>query len=67
MITKKEAEKLFLYCLEELRLIIENPYQNDALIERLSTVKNKLQNLYEKLLLKGEGNPKMLLQIGDIG
>ena len=65
MITKKEAEKLFLYCLEELRLIIENPYQNNDLIERLSTVKNNLQTLYEQLLLKGEGNPKMPHQIGD--
>lgn len=28
MITKEESEKLFLYCLEELRLIIEHPYEN---------------------------------------
>ena len=65
MITKKETEKLFLYCLEELRLIIENPYQNDALIERLFTVKSNLHTLYEQLLLKGDGDPKMLHQIGD--
>ena len=39
MITKKEAEKLILYCLEELRLLTEKPYENDALTERLSTIK----------------------------
>jgi hypothetical protein len=65
MITKKEAEKLFLYCLEELRLLIENPYQNYALIERLSTVKNNLQILYEQLFLKREVNTKKPIQIGD--
>jgi len=35
MITKEESEKLYLYCLEELRLIIEHPYENDAKTEVL--------------------------------
>ena len=50
MITKEESEKLFLYCLEELRLIIEYPYENDALTERLATIKNKLETLFQNTL-----------------
>jgi len=46
MITKIEAEKTISLCLEELRLLIEKPYENDALIERLSTIRNKLEKLY---------------------
>ena len=52
----KEAEILFSYCLEELRLLIERPYENNALIERLSTIKNKLELLYQQTLLKEEVN-----------
>jgi len=51
MISKKEKEKLFAYCLEELRLLIEKPYSHDSLIERLSTIKNKLEILYQQTLL----------------
>lgn len=54
VITKNESEKLILYCLEELRLLIENPYEHDALVERLSTIKNNLELLYQqKLSIKG--------------
>lgn len=54
--TKKESEKLILYCLEELRLLIEIPYMNDALVERLSTMKNNLELLYQKLFIEGRVN-----------
>jgi len=56
MITKKEAEKLFSYCVEELRLLIEKPYAYDALTERLSTIKNNLEILYQQIVLKKEVN-----------
>jgi len=46
MITKIEAEKIISFCLEELRLLIEKPYENDALIERLSSIRNKLEKMY---------------------
>ena len=52
MISKKETEKLFAYCLEELRLLIEKPYAHDSLVERLSTIKNNLELLYEQTLMK---------------
>jgi hypothetical protein len=51
MITKEE-KKLFMYCLEELRLLLERPYANDSLVERLSIIKNKLEILYQQTLLK---------------
>ena len=55
MIAKEESEKLFLYCLEELRLIIEHPHGNDALEERLTTIKNKLETLFQNTLsMQGE-------------
>lgn len=50
MITKKETEKLFMYCLEELRLLIEKPYMCDALEERLATIKNKLEIVYQQIV-----------------
>lgn len=52
MILKKEIEKLILFCLEELRLLIEKPYENDASVERLSTVRNKIEMLYHQTLLE---------------
>ena len=52
MMTKKESERLILYCLEELRLLIERPYMNDALVERLSTMENNLKLLYQKLFIE---------------
>ena len=56
MMTKKESEKLILYCLEELRLLIERPYMNDALVERLSTMENNLELLYQQIIYRREGN-----------
>ena len=50
MISREESEKLYLYCLEELRLIIEHPYENDALEERLTTIRNKLETLFQNTL-----------------
>ena len=50
MITREESEKLFLYCLEELRLIIEHPYGNNALEERLTTIQYKLETLFQNTL-----------------
>ena len=46
MITKFNQEKNLLYCLEELRLLIENPPEKVALTERLKTIRDKLEELY---------------------
>ena len=56
MITKNESEKLILYCLEELRLLIEKPYAIDALVERLSIIENKLELLYQHIIDRTEEN-----------
>ena len=56
MMSKKESEMLFLYSLEELRLLIERPYAHDSLVERLSTIKNKLELLHQHTLTKEEVN-----------
>ncbi|MBW2184491.1 MAG: hypothetical protein JRF49_11600 [Deltaproteobacteria bacterium] len=56
MIAKKDTEMLFSYCLEELRLLIERPYVHDCLVERLSTIKNKLEILHQQTLTKEEVN-----------
>ena len=52
MITENEANKHFMYCLEELRLLIEKPYQHDSLVERLLTIKVRLEKLYQHTSLK---------------
>jgi hypothetical protein len=49
---EEEIEKLYLYCLGELRMLIENPYAYNDLLERLSSVKNSVERLYEKTVLK---------------
>ena len=49
---QEEIEKLYLYCLGELRMLIENPYAYNDLLERLSSVKNSVELLYEKTILK---------------
>jgi len=41
---------------EELRVLIEKPYEHDALLERLSAIKNNLKILYQQILLKKEVN-----------
>ena len=51
MLTSKE-EKLFSYCMEELRLLIEKPYQHDALLDRLSNIKESLELLYEQIVIE---------------
>lgn len=51
MLTSKE-EKLFSYCMEELRLLIEKPYQHDALLYRLSNIKDSLELLYEQIVIE---------------
>jgi hypothetical protein len=56
VLSKKETEMLFSYCLEELRLLIERPYAHDSLVERLSTIKNKLEILYQQTLMGKEVN-----------
>ena len=48
----KDKEKLFMYCLEELRLLIEKPYMSDALSNRLENIKNNLELLYKHELMK---------------
>ena len=52
MTEREEIEKLFLYCMGEIRILIENPYEYNDLMERLSSVKNTLEYLYEKIILK---------------
>lgn len=52
MLPQKEQEKLFIYCLEELRLLIERPYEHDALLERLSSIRHNLENLYEYTFIR---------------
>ena len=46
MIKKFDEEKNLLYCLEELRLLIEKPYEQVALNDRLTTIKDRLEELY---------------------
>ncbi len=53
---KKKTERLFLYSLKELRLLMERPYAYDSLVERLSTIKNKLELLHQHTLTKEEVN-----------
>ena len=48
VITREEIEKLFSYCTEELRFLIEHPHEHDSSIERLATI----QNCFEVLLYK---------------
>lgn len=52
MAEQEHIEKLYLYCMGELRLLIENPYEHIALIERLTVLKNTVEHLYEKTVLK---------------
>ena len=52
MSTQEEIEKLYLYCMGELKFLIENPYAHIDLIERLTTIKNTVESLYEKTVLK---------------
>ena len=52
MTTQEDIEKLYLYCMGELRFLIENPYEHIALVERLTAVKNAVESLYEKTVLK---------------
>ena len=49
---EEEIEKLYLYCLGEIRTLIENPYEHIALVERLTAIKNTMEHLYEKTVLK---------------
>ena len=51
MLTSKE-EKLFSYCMEELRLLIEKPHQHDALLYRLSNIKDSPGLLYKQTVLE---------------
>ena len=51
MIKKLDEEKNLLYCLEEIRLLIERPHEQPALTERLSTIKDKLEEIYDFLLM----------------
>jgi len=46
MLTRLDEEKNIMYCLEELRLLIEQPCRQAALTERLTTIKEKVEELY---------------------
>ena len=52
MFSQVEKEKLFVYCIEELRLLIERPYEHDSLIERLTAISKNLENLYECIFIR---------------
>jgi hypothetical protein len=52
MFSQVEKEKLFIYCIEELRLLIERPYEHDSLIERLTAISTNLENLYECIFIR---------------
>jgi hypothetical protein len=52
MADQEEIEKLYLYCMGELRFLIENPYEQIALVERLTALKNTVEHLYEKTVLQ---------------
>ena len=52
MTEQEEIEKLYLYCMGEIRILIENPYEYNDLLERLSSVKNTLEYLYQKTILE---------------
>ena len=55
MIKKLDEEKNLLYCLEEIRLLIERPHEQPALTERLSTIKDKLEEIYDDYMA-GQGD-----------
>ena len=52
MLTKEEIEKLFLCCIGELKLLIEVSYEQGSLVERLATINNNLELLYEQTVLR---------------
>lgn len=52
MLTREEIEKLFLCCMGELKLLIEVSYEHGSLVERLATISNNLELLYEQTVLK---------------
>ena len=56
MLSKKETERLFLYSLKELRLLMERPYAYDSWQGRLYIIRNKLEILYQQTLSKEEVN-----------
>jgi hypothetical protein len=52
MLTREEIEKLFLCCMGELKLLIEVSYEHGSLVERLATLNNNLELLYEQTVLR---------------
>ena len=52
MLTREEIEKLFLCCIGELKLLLEISYEHSSLVERLITIKNNLERLYEETVLR---------------
>jgi len=52
MLTKEEIEKLFLCCIGELKLLIDVSYEHGSLVERLATLNNNLELLYEQTVLR---------------
>jgi len=52
MLTKEEIEKLFLCSIGELKLLIEVSREHGSLVERLATINNNLELLYEQTLLR---------------
>ena len=54
MLTREEIEKLFLCCMGELKLLVEVFYEHGSLVERLATLNNNLELLYEQTVLREE-------------
>ena len=52
MLTREEIEKLFLCCIGELKLLIEVSYEHGSLVDRLDTINNNLELLYEQTVLR---------------
>ena len=52
MFSQAEKEKLLMYCIEELRLLIERPHEHDGLIERLTAISKNLENLHECIFIR---------------
>jgi hypothetical protein len=52
VLTKEEIEKLFLCCIGELKLLMDISYEHGSLVERLATINNNLELLYEQTVLR---------------
>ena len=52
VLTREEIEKLFLSCIGELTLLIDVSGKSGSLVERLTSLNNNLEVLYEQTVLR---------------